>query len=174
MFICFWNITVQFTENRFCPSFTNHGRVASLLPGEGGLPLEGGTECAVVMTQFFQASRCSLAYQFTINASLMCPHFQFLGKICIFSIVFDQKFSSKDANFWIFAPKTPHFLRKPAHHIPTTKLSNPSSPNTAIQYPVLSLLWYICSWKLQLSFLQTFKLLSNLLQEKYLHVHPFY
>ena len=33
--------------------------------------------CAVVMTPFFQASRRSLAYQFTINALLMCPHLQF-------------------------------------------------------------------------------------------------
>ena len=36
------------------------------------------------MTPLFQASRRSLAYQFTINAPLMCPHFQFLDFIVAF------------------------------------------------------------------------------------------
>ena len=67
----------------------------------GALTLERG--CAAVMTPFFQASQRSLAYQFTINALLMCPHFQFVEKVCI-SALFWLKFS--------FPCKTPHFSGK--------------------------------------------------------------
>ena len=68
--------------------------------------------CSAVMTPFFQASRRSLAYQFTINAPLMCPNFQFLDKCCIFSLVFGQNFSSHDTNFPNFRSQTPYFSRK--------------------------------------------------------------
>ena len=63
-------------------------------PSPGGhWPRKGVWSCAAVMTPFFQANRRSLAYQFTINAPLMCPPFT------IFSLDFGQNFSSQDAIF---------------------------------------------------------------------------
>ena len=41
--------------------------------------------CAAIMTPFFQASRRSLAYQFTVNARSCAPCFHFLEIFCIFS-----------------------------------------------------------------------------------------
>ena len=78
-----------------------------LVPGGGHWPRKGVWVCAAVMTPFFQASRCSLAYQFTINVPLMCPHFQHLEKICIFSLVFGQNFSSQEANISEFSLQRP-------------------------------------------------------------------
>ena len=68
--------------------------------------------CAAVMIPFFQASRRSLAYQFTINVLLMCPHFQFLEKFNIFSLDLAKILTLKMQSFQISVPKTPHFLRK--------------------------------------------------------------
>ena len=63
--------------------------------------------CAAVMTPFFQASRRSLADQFTLNASLMCPPFSILRKILHFQPCFGQNFSSQDANFPNFCSQDP-------------------------------------------------------------------
>ena len=86
--------------------------------------------CAAVMTPFLQASRRSLAYQFTINALLMCPPFS----------IFRKNFSSQDANFLNFCSQDPSFFKenplprpyfwKPTRHIPTKKSASPSSPGT--------------------------------------------
>ena len=50
------------------------------------------------MTPFFQVSRRSLAYQFTIIAPLLCPPFSNFRKIFNFQPCFGQNFSSQDAN----------------------------------------------------------------------------
>ena len=90
----------------------------SLSPNKGN-PMGGGHShwkvvrgCAAVMTPFFQASRLSLAYQFTINVQLMCPHFQLLEKFYIFSLVLAKISAVKMQIFQILVPKTPHFSRK--------------------------------------------------------------
>ena len=77
---------------------------------------------------FFQVSRRSLAYQITINAPLMYPHFQFLEIYCIFSLVFGQNFSFQAQNFRLFAPKAPNFSRK-------TRSLNPPFGNPCGTYP---------------------------------------
>ena len=61
----------------------------------------------------FQVSRRSVAYQFTINAPLMCPPFSIFRKFfCIFSLIFGQNFSSQDANFPNFCSQDPSVSRK--------------------------------------------------------------
>ena len=64
------------------------------------------------MTPFFQASRHSLAYQFTITASLLCPPFSNFRKFFHFQPCFGQNFSSQDANFPNFRSLDPSFSRK--------------------------------------------------------------
>ena len=66
------------------------------------------------MTPFFQASRRSLAYQFTINAPFMCPTFSiffFFFKLH-FQPCFGQNFSSQDTNFPNFRSQDPSFFRE--------------------------------------------------------------
>ena len=97
-------------------------------PGGGGTDLKGGWGCAAVMTPFFQASRRSLAYQFTIIAPLLCPPFSNFRKNFNFQSCFGQNFSSQDANFRSLDPSffkenplpRPYFW-KPVWHIPTQK-----------------------------------------------------
>ena len=60
--------------------------------------------CAAVMTPFFQASRRSLAYQFTVNASLCLPPFS----------IFRKFFDSRPKFVQISLPKTPIFQGKSA------------------------------------------------------------
>ena len=105
-----------------------HGWEAS---GGGALPLNMVQVCAVVMTLFLQASRHSLAYQFPINAPLTCPPFSNFRKICIFSVIFGQNFSSQDVKLPKFCFQDSSFFKenplprpyfwKPAWHIPTKK-----------------------------------------------------
>ena len=83
------------------------------------------------MTPFFQASRRSLAYQFTIIAPLLCPPFSNSRKFFHFQPCFGQNFSSQDANFPKFRSLDPSFFKenplprpyfwKPVWHIPTQK-----------------------------------------------------
>ena len=89
---------------------------------------------------FFQASWCSLAYQFTINASLMCPPpiFNFKKKICFFSLyLFWPKFQLSRCIFLIFVPKTTSFFKESTsleaclahtHQKKKKKLSAPPPP----------------------------------------------
>ena len=78
-------------------------------PGVGGhWPRKGVWGCAAVMTPFFQASRRSLAYHFTIIAPLFCPHFQILENFSIFSLVLVKISALKTQ----ILQKTPHFSRK--------------------------------------------------------------
>ena len=64
------------------------------------------------MTPFCQASRHSLAYQFTINALLCPPHSQFLENNLHFQPCFGQNFNSQDTNFPNFRSQDPSFSRK--------------------------------------------------------------
>ena len=99
--------------------------------GGGGTDLKGGWGCAAVMTPFFQASRRSLAYQFTIIAPLLCPPFSNFRKNFNFQSCFGQNFSSQDANFPNFRSLDPSFFKenplprpyfwKPVWHIPIQK-----------------------------------------------------
>ena len=91
------------------------------------------------MTPFFQASRRSLAYQFTIIAPLICPPFSNFRKFFHFQPCFGQNFSSQDANFPNFRSLHPSYFKenllprpyfwKPVWHIPTKKkVECPPSP----------------------------------------------
>ena len=100
--------------------------------GGGTLTLERGMGMCrghdPLFLNFFQASRHSLAYQFTINAPLMCPPFSIFRKILDFQPCFGQNFRSQDANFCSQDPSLfkenplprPYFW-KPLWHIPTKK-----------------------------------------------------
>ena len=82
-------------------------------PGGGHSHWKGVWGCAAVMTPFSQASHRSLAYQFNVNAPLLCPLFSIFRKFLHFQPCFDQNSSSLDPNFFqIFVPKTPIFQGK--------------------------------------------------------------
>ena len=49
-----------------------HGCINALFLNQGAPPVKGGTWTCRGLDPFLQASRCSLAYQFTINAPLIC------------------------------------------------------------------------------------------------------
>ena len=84
-------------------------------PPGGHWPRNGVWVCAAVTTPFFHTSRRSLAYQFPINAPLMCPPFSNFGKICIFSLVFWPKFQFLRGTISEFSlPRPVIFLWKPA------------------------------------------------------------
>ena len=99
--------------------------------GGGHWPRKGVWGCAAVMTPLFQASRRSLAYQFTIIAPLLCPPFSNFKKFFHFQPCFGQNFSSQDANFPNFRSLDPSSFKenplprpyfwKPVWHIPTQK-----------------------------------------------------
>ena len=109
------------------------GGGGSGIPGGGHWPRKGVWGCAVVMTPFFQASRRSLAYQFTIIAPLLCPPFSNFRKFFHFQPCFGQNFSSQDVNFPNFRSLDPSFFKgnplprpyfwKSVWHIPTKKKS---------------------------------------------------
>ena len=112
-------------KKSLCPERVVH-------PG-GHWPRKGVWGCAAVMTPFLQASRRSLAYQFTIIAPLLCPPFSNFRKKLNFQPCFGQNFSSQDANFPNFRSLDPSFFKenplprpyfwKPVWHIPTQKKS---------------------------------------------------
>ena len=98
----------------------------------GGTDLERGYgDVPRSWPPFFQASRRSLAYQFTIIAPLLCPSFSNFRKIFHFQPCFGQNFSSQDANFPNFRSLDPSFFKenplprpyfwKPVWHTPTKK-----------------------------------------------------
>ena len=66
--------------------------------------------CAAVMIPFFQASRRSLAYQFTVNAPLLCPLFSIFRIFLHFQPCFGQNCSSLDPNFSKFSFTRPVHL----------------------------------------------------------------
>ena len=100
------------------------------IPG-GGTHWKGVWGCAAVMTSFFQASRRSLAYQFTLNEPLVWPPFSIFRKFVHFQPCFGQNSSSLDQNFSTFSfPRPPFFkenplprpyILKPAWHTSTKK-----------------------------------------------------
>ena len=83
------------------------------------------------MTPFFQTSHRSLAYQFTVNAPLLCPLFSIFRKFLHFQPCFGQNSSSLDPNFSKFLFLRPLFFKenplpwpyifKPAWHTFTKK-----------------------------------------------------
>ena len=111
--------------------------------GGGHWPRKGVWVCAAVTTPFFQASRCSLAYQFTINVPLMCPPFSTFRKNLHFQPCFWPKFQlSRGKHFWIFAPKTLIFQGKTRSLDPT--FGNPRgtySPKNSWVPPPGQLVW---------------------------------
>ena len=83
--------------------------------GRGALAWEGGTGMCCGHDPLFQASRCFIAYQFTINLPLMCPPCQFLEKVAFSTLFLGKNFSSQDANLSHFLFPRPHiFQRKSA------------------------------------------------------------
>ena len=92
---------------------------------------------AMVMTPFFfQTSQRSLAYQFTVNAPLLCPLFSIFRKFLHPQPCFGHNSSSLDPNFSFLRPlyfkenplPRPYIL-KPAWHTSTKKkLSAPPPP----------------------------------------------
>ena len=66
--------------------------IAGLVPGGGHSHWKGVWGCAAVMTPFFQASRRSLAHQFTLNVPLLCPPVFNFQNIFAFSTMFWPKF----------------------------------------------------------------------------------
>ena len=68
------------------------------LPG-GHSHWKGVWGCAAVTTPFFQTSHRSLAYQFTVNAPLLCPLFSIFRKFLHFQPCFGQNSSALDPNF---------------------------------------------------------------------------
>ena len=98
---------------------------------EGHSHWKGVWGCAAVMTPFFQASRSSLAHQFTLNAPLLCLLFSIFRKFLHFQPCFYQNSSSLDLNFSQFSFLRPPFFQenplprpyifKPAWHTPTKK-----------------------------------------------------
>ena len=94
---------------------------------------KGVRGCAAVMTPFFQASRRSLAYQFTLNAQLLWPPFSIFRKFLNFQPCFGQNSSSLDPDFSKFSFPRPLFFKenplprpyilKPMWHTSTKKKS---------------------------------------------------
>ena len=80
----------------------------------GALPLEGGMGMCRSDDPHFPGQ--------SVLPNLLIFH------LCIFSLVFGQNFSSQDANFWIFAPKTPYFSRKTYFVNPTFGNSRGTCP----------------------------------------------
>ena len=68
--------------------------------------------CAALMTPFFQASRRSLAHQFTVNAPLLCPLFSIFRKFLHFQPCFGQNSSSLDPKFSKFSFPRPPFFKE--------------------------------------------------------------
>ena len=69
-----------FQKDKRCGSVTIFIIKLHMNPGGGALTLESGKGmcCSHDLHLLFQASGCSLAYQFTLNAPLICPPFSIL------------------------------------------------------------------------------------------------
>ena len=132
-------------------------KILLLLKGDfprGHWPRKGVWGCVAVMTPFFQASRRSLAYQFTIIAPLWCPPFSNFRKIFHFQPFFGQNFSSQDANFPNFRSQDPSFFKENplldptfgnpcGTHPPEKKLNAPTRGG----FHVISLWTFLLLWK---------------------------
>ena len=66
--------------------------------------------------------RRSLAYQFTVNAPLLCPLFSIFRKFLHFQPCFSQNFSSLDPNFSKFSFPRPQFFKEKPLPIPYIRL----------------------------------------------------
>ena len=98
----------------------------SMCAGEGVLTLESGTGMCRSHEPLFsgQSALPSLPiyHQCIVHVP---PHFQFLEKFCIFSLVLAKISALKVQIFQIFVPKTPHFSREIRSLDPT--FGNPCS-----------------------------------------------
>ena len=120
--------------------------VGGAVPGGGHSHWKGVWGCAAVTTLFFQASRRSLAHQFTVNTPLLCPLFSIFRKFLHFQPCFGQNSSSLDPKFAKFSfPRPPFFkenpfprpyIFKPAWNTPTKK--KVECP-PGVQYPLKNL-----------------------------------
>ena len=99
------------------------------------LTLESGMGMCRCHDPFFEVSRHSLAYQFILNAPLMCPPLSIFRKILHFHPCFGKNFSSQGANFPNFHSKTPHFSRKICSLGPTFGNSCGTHPPKKIECP---------------------------------------
>ena len=82
-------------------------------PGGGGHShWKGVWGCAAVLTPFFEAIRCSLAYQFTVNEPLLWLPFSSFRNFLHFQPYFGQNSSSLDPSFSKFSLTRPPFSRK--------------------------------------------------------------
>ena len=112
---------------RSCPGGTHIGK------GYGDVPR--------LWPPFFQASRRSLAYQFTLNEPLVWPPFSIFRKFVHFQPCFGQNSNSLDQNFSTFSFPKPPFARKIRSLDPT--FWNPRGihpPKKKIECPPLALL----------------------------------
>ena len=110
-----------------------------ILGGGGALTLERGMGMCRGHDPFFQTSHRSLAYQFTVNAPLLCPLFSIFRKFLHFQPCFGQNFSSLDPNFSKFLflkllffkenPLPRPYILKPAWHTSTKKVECPPGWN---------------------------------------------
>ena len=82
----FWNVEKPFTYNLGwnCSNTLRVHNLQCYSHSVRALKLESGTGMCRSHVPFFQASRRSLAYQFTINAPLMCPSSLIFRKILHF------------------------------------------------------------------------------------------
>ena len=122
---CMWNLGVLPFQFYLSKCHHHHS------PGGGHSHWKGVWGCAAVMTPFFQTSHRSLAYQFTVNAPLLCPLFSIFRKFLHFQPCFGQNSSSRDPNFSKFSFLRPLFFKenplprpyilKPAWHTSTKK-----------------------------------------------------
>ena len=131
--VMWWIVKVQIIRRWKQNSSLTGSTDRPKFPGGGHWPRKGVWGCAAVMTPFFQASRRSLAYQFTIIAPLICPPFSNFRNFFHFQPCFGQNFSFQDVNFPNFCSLDPSFFKenplprpyfwKPVWHIPTKKKS---------------------------------------------------
>ena len=145
--------------------------MATHVPGGGGHShWKGVWGCAAVMTPFFQASRRSLAHQFTVNVPLSCPLFSIFRKFLHFQPCFGQNSSSLDQNFSKFSfPRPPFFkenplprpyILKPAWHTPTKKKL--SAPPANVQGLLSKCeLWWILSFRIFIHNISSFQNLKR-------------
>ena len=135
---------VLFVDDNFCLVTLQRKREHIFSPGWGHSHWKGIWGCAAVMTPFFQASRRSLAHQFTVNAPLLCPPFSIFRKFLHFQPCFGQNLSSLDPKFSKFLFPRPHFFKenllprpyifKPAWHTPTQKKVECPPPDILIPF----------------------------------------
>ena len=91
---------------------------------------------------FFQTSHCSLAYQFTVNAPLLCPLISIFRKFLHFQPCFGQNSSSLDPNFSKFLFLRPLFFKE--NLLPRPYILKPvwhTSTKQKVECPQVKTMW---------------------------------